>query len=126
MKTEKWEGVTQKLTFSDAERVITTCYKIIKCNKKIRVTLSGSQQVLLGTPPDGFIQCLGLNITPIGAVQGFWETGKEKGIHSKYNSWKFTWIQYIHSVLAADIYWRLQGGSKLYSCGEEWANGTVS
>lgn len=61
----------QQLTFSDAECVITTCYKIIKCNKEIRVTLGGSEQVLLGAPPDGFVQGLGFNITTVGAVQGF-------------------------------------------------------
>lgn len=59
------------LTFGDAECVITTCYKIIKCNKEIRVTLSGSEQVLLRAPPDGFVQCLGFNITTIGAMQSF-------------------------------------------------------
>lgn len=60
-----------QLTFSDAQCVVATCYKIIKCNKEIGIALSGSQQVLLGAPPDGFVQRLGFNVTTIGAVEGF-------------------------------------------------------
>lgn len=58
------------LTFGDAERVVTARYKIVKCNEEIGIALSGSKQVLLGAPSDGFIQCLGFNIATIGAVQG--------------------------------------------------------
>lgn len=65
-----------RLTFGDAERIVTTCYKIVKCNKKIGVALSSSKQVLLGAPPDGFIQCLGFSVTTVGAVKSFW--GREK------------------------------------------------
>lgn len=58
------------LTFGDAECVVTTCYKIVKCNKEIGIALSGSKQVLLGAPSDGFVQCLGLDFATVGAVQG--------------------------------------------------------
>jgi len=60
----------QTLTFGDAERVVTACYEIVKCNKEIGIALSCSKQVLLGAPSDGFIQCLGFNIATVGAVQG--------------------------------------------------------
>jgi hypothetical protein len=75
----KLESTVQRcLTFSDTECVITTCHKVIKCNKEIRVTLSGSQQVLLGAPPDRFIQCLRFSITAKRAVQNFWKTQMRK------------------------------------------------
>lgn len=44
-------------TFSDAERVVPTGNKVIKCNKEVRVTLRRPQQVFFGAPAHRFRQC---------------------------------------------------------------------
>lgn len=69
-RTARGCPATQILTFGDAECVVTACYKVVKCNKEVGIALGGSQQVLLGAPPNGFVQCLGFNVATIGAVQG--------------------------------------------------------
>lgn len=37
-------------TFGDAECVVSTSNKVIKCNKEVRVALGRAQKVLLGAP----------------------------------------------------------------------------
>lgn len=70
-------------TFRDAQRVVATGNKVIKCNKEVRVALGSTQQVLLGAPAHRLRQRC--RVQAEGPVEGLWREGK--GAIEKESGW---------------------------------------
>lgn len=64
-----WLGDCIPRTFRDAQCVVTTGHKVVKCDKQVGVTLGGSQQVLLWAPTHSFGQSR--RVQSKRPVQGF-------------------------------------------------------